>query len=537
MPRHQGENDNDFAVRDSRDCTPARDNYLKRLKLNYVVIGAITALLTWALWFNVPWHGMQDDVLSQIKARGTLRVSTIDAPLSYTTTNHQPSGFDYELAKRFADYLGVKLVIRQRGTLNELFDDLDNDDADMLAAGLIYNNERLQRYATGPANYYVSQQLVYRLGQPRPKNLGALQGRLAVTSGSAHISLLRAMKEKKYPQLAWEVSSDLSSKALLEQVAEGKLDYTLADSSTIGLLQRIHPQLAVAFDVSDEEPVTWYLPKKNSDNLSAALLDFYHGLNEEGIIARLEEKYLGHVGSFDYVDTKTFLSSIDATLPALQSLFQQYATEIDWKLLAAISYQESHWDPLAVSPTGVRGLMMLTRATADSLGINDRQDAEQSIRGGALYLSHMMQKVPDTIPEDEKIWFALTAYNMGYAHMLDARALTAKQKGNPDSWVDVKLRLPMLSQPRYYQQTTYGYARGQQAYDYVENIRRYEMSLVGYLQEKDKEKDKETEKEKTLQAAQTIPQPPSSFPVVTSQFSGLTAVPSGMAPVLAKASP
>ncbi|WP_413721183.1 membrane-bound lytic murein transglycosylase MltF [Sodalis sp. RH23] len=506
MLRPQGKKDNNTAITDRDKIAPARDNYLKRFKLNYVVTGVIAVLLTWALWLNVPWHSMQDDKLSQIKARGTLRVSTIDAPLSFYTANNQQTGFDYELAKRFADYLGVRLVIRQRHTLNELFDDLDNDDADLLAAGLLYNNDRLQRFTTGPAYYYVSQQLVYRLGQPRPKNLGALQGRLAVSSGSAHISLLRGLKETKYPQLQWEVSSDLSSKALLEQVAEGKLDYTLVDSATVGLLQRVHPQLAVAFDVSDEEPVTWYLPRRNSDNLSAALLDFFSGQEADGTMARLEEKYLGHVGSFDYVDTKTFLTSIDATLPTLQGLFQQYAKEIDWKLLAAISYQESHWNPQAVSPTGVRGLMMLTRATADSLGITDRLDIEQSIRGGALYLERMMQKVPDTIPEDEKIWFALTAYNMGYAHMLDARALTAKQQGNPDSWVDVKLRLPMLSQPRYYQQTTYGYARGQQAYNYVENIRRYEMSLNGYLEEKEK---------KAAQLAATEAEPLAPSPAAT----------------------
>lgn len=182
---------------------------------------------------------------------------------------------------------------------------------------------------------------------------------------------------------------------------------------------------------------------------------------------------------------KRSLTLFDATLPALQPLFERYARDIDWKLLAAISYQESHWDPLATSATGLRGLMMLTRPTADSLGIGDRTNAEQSVRGGALYLSRMMQRVPDTISEDEKILFAL-AYNMGYAHMLDARALMAKQQGNPDSWVDVKLRLPMLSQPRYYKQTLYGYARGQQAYNYVENIRRYEISLVGYLQQKEK---------------------------------------------------
>lgn len=131
-------------------------------------------------------------------------------------------------------------------------------------------------------------------------------------------------------------------------------------------------------------------------------------------------------------------------------------------------------------------MMMLTRNTAESLDVGDRTDPEQSIRGGSQYLQDMMAKVPQTIPEDERIWFALAAYNMGYAHMLDVRKLTARQGGNPDSWADVKLRLPMLSQKRYYTQTAYGYARGHEAYNYVENIRKYQLSLVGYLQEQEK---------------------------------------------------
>jgi membrane-bound lytic murein transglycosylase F len=190
------------------------------------------------------------------------------------------------------------------------------------------------------------------------------------------------------------------------------------------------------------------------------MLDFFNTMNEDGTLARLEEKYLGHGDDFDYVDTRSFLRAVDSVLPDLQPLFEKYAQEIDWKLLAAISYQESHWDTQATSPTGVRGLMMLTKNTAQSLGVNDRTDAEQSISGGARYLQDMMAKVPETVPEEERIWFALAAYNMGYAHMLDARALTAKTKGNPDSWSDVKQRLPLLSQKPWYNKLTYGYARG-----------------------------------------------------------------------------
>ncbi|MFN3067397.1 membrane-bound lytic murein transglycosylase MltF [Serratia sp. J2] len=459
---------------------------MKRLKINYILIGVVALLLALALWPNIAWRGGQGGQLEAIKSRGELRVSTLNSPLTYFTTPQGPSGFDYELAKSFANYLGVKLVVIPHQNINDLFDDLDDDNADILAAGLIYNRDRLSRASTGPAYYSVSQQLVYRLGTTRPKTFADIKGKLAVASGSAHVSTLKQLKQSKYPDLSWEASSDMTSKELLEQVADGKLDYTIGDSVTIALLQRIHPQLAVAFDITDEEPVTWYLKRSNDDSLYAALLDFYSQRVEDGTLARLEEKYLGHVGSFDYVDTKTFLSAIDSVLPTFRSLFEKYASEIDWKLLAAIAYQESHWNPQATSPTGVRGLMMLTRATADGLGVTDRLDPEQSIQGGALYLQRLMEKVPDTVPEDERIWFALAAYNMGWGHMLDARKLTKSQQGNPDSWVDVKQRLPMLSQKRYYPSLTYGYARGREAYNYVENIRRYQVSLVGYLLEKEK---------------------------------------------------
>ena len=459
---------------------------MKRLKFNYLFIGLVAVLLAMALWPSIPWYGGGQDTISQIKSRGVLRVSTINSRLTYYTINQAPAGMDYELAKRFADYLGVKLKVTVRPNLSDLFDDLDEGKADVLAAGLNYNSERLARYRTGPGYYNVSQQLVYRVDKPRPKNLGDLKGRLTVASGSAYLSSLKSARSNQFPDLDWAISTDQSPKALLEAVADGKLDYTIGDSVTIALLQRIYPQLAVAFDVTDEEPVTWYMKHSDDDSLNAAMLDFFNGMGEEGAMARLEEKYLGHVGTFDYVDTRTFLRAIDSTLPDIKPLFEKYASGIDWRLLAAISYQESHWNPQATSPTGVRGMMMLTRNTAESLDVGDRTDPEQSIRGGSQYLQNMMEKVPQTIPEDERIWFALAAYNMGYAHMLDVRKLTARQGGNPDSWADVKLRLPMLSQKRYYTQTTYGYARGHEAYNYVENIRKYQISLVGYLQEQEK---------------------------------------------------
>ncbi len=450
------------------------------------MISVVSLLLALALWPNIPWRSDQQEKLEHIRTRGELRISTMDSPPIYFMNKNGPAGLDYELAKHFADYLGVKLMVTVHHNIDDLFDDLVNGKTDLLAAGLIYNSERLSRARIGPAYYSVSQQLVYRQGTPRPKSFDDLHGKLMVAAGSAHVATLAQLKKTQYPNLSWTLSATHHSKELLEQVVEGKLDYTVADSITIALLQRVHPQLTVAFDVTDEEPVSWFFQRSSDDSFYAAMLDFYSKIAENGSLARLEEKYLGYVGIFDYVDTKTFLQAIDTVLPTLRPLFEKYARKIDWRLLAVIAYQESHWNPQATSPTGVRGLMMLTHATAGGLGVSNRLDPEESIKGGATYLQFLMQKIPKTVPEDERIWFALAAYNMGYGHMLDARRLTKKQRGDPDSWVHVKVRLPMLSQPRYYKITTYGYARGHEAYKYVENIRRYQVSLVGYLQAKEK---------------------------------------------------
>ncbi len=460
---------------------------MKKLKINYLFIGIVTLLLAAALWPSVPWYTKPENRIAAIQVRGELRVSTVVSPLTFFSIKESDNGLDYELARQFADYLGVSLKVTVRQNISQLFDDLDAGRADMLAAGLVYNRERTKNYQAGPTYYSVSQQLVYRKGSLRPRSLENISpGQLVIAPGHVALNDLQALKAKKYPSLSWTVDARRGSVELMEDVINGKIDFTIADSVAIGLFQRVHPELAVALDLTDEQPVTWFSAKDSDNTLSAAMLDFFSTINEDGTLARLEEKYLGHGEGFDYFDTRTFLRAVENQLPGLQPLFQKYARQIDWRLLAAIAWQESHWDPQATSPTGVRGMMMLTKNTAQSLGLSDRTDAEQSISGGMRYLQDMMAKVPDSVPEDERIWFALAAYNMGYAHMLDARALTAKQKGNPDSWTDVKQRLPLLSQKPYYSRLTYGYARGHEAYAYVENIRKYEISLVGYLVEQEK---------------------------------------------------
>ena len=258
----------------------------------------------------------------------------------------------------------------------------------------------------------------------------------------------------------------------------------------ISATQQIKPQIAVAFDLTDEMSVHWYLSNNSSNELQSALLDFMNTAIDSGLIANIEEKYFNHFRQFDYVDTKSYLNSIEAILPKFEPLFTKHKGNLDWRLLAAIAYQESHWNPDATSPTGVRGMMMLTKDTAERMKITDRTDPEQSIKAGSEYLHWLIEQIPDSINNDDRIWFALAAYNMGLGHLLDARRLTKSLGGNADNWLDVKKNLPLLAEKRYYTNLKYGYARGYEAVQYVENIRRYMNSIMNYYRVQQNQSDK-----------------------------------------------
>lgn len=429
------------------------------------------------------WESPPSSDLKRIQDSGVLRVGTLNTPLSYYIGPNGAMGLDYELAQAFAKYLNVKLEIFPLYTVSGLFPALKRQDVDLLAAGLTLHPERLKQFDATPAYYFTDLKLVYKKGQYRPRNfqqLIELNKRLVVLKDSSHEHHLRQLQQTQYPELRWETLEDSDSDDILQRILTGEFDYALADASSIALAQRLAPDIAVAFSLDENQAYTWYLNQNQDDALQALLIDFFGQLRTSGELAQLEEKYLGHIDKFDYVDTRAFLRALDNTLPKWQPLFEKHARGFDWRLLAAVSYQESHWDPLATSPTGVRGMMMLTNPTAKSVGVTNRLDPEQSIQGGSKYLERMLKRIPDSVTSHEKIWFALASYNIGFGHLMDARRLTEKQGGDPNQWHDVKARLPLLRQRQYHSQTRYGYARGDEAVHYVESIRRYYQSLIGH---------------------------------------------------------
>ncbi|ELI6446921.1 TPA: membrane-bound lytic murein transglycosylase MltF [Photobacterium damselae] len=442
------------------------------------------SLITLFLISGCQWQSEPHNALDRIRETGVLRVGTLNNQLSYYIGNEGPTGLDYELAQLFAKKLGVKLEMQPMFSLSSLFPALDRGNVDILAAGLTITPNRLQDFRATPAYYYASQLVVYKKGTWRPRtpaDLAKNKGTLTVVKGSSHELQLKQLQQK-YPDLKWQAVSETDDDELMRDVASGKLDFTIADSVDVALIQRIHPDIAIAMELTDEEPISWFVKNSSNDNLYALIIEFFGEIKQNGELAQLEEKYFGHVDQFDYVDTRAFLRAVEGKLPKWKPLFKQYAGEFDWRLIAALSYQESHWNPEATSPTGVRGMMMLTTPTAKAVDVANRLDPKQSIRGGTEYLRRMIARVPDSIESHEKVWFALASYNIGFGHLMDARRLTKAQGGNPDTWTDVKQRLPMLRQRQYYTQTRYGYARGDEALNYVENIRRYYQSIVGYEQ-------------------------------------------------------
>ena len=180
-----------------------------------------------------------------------------------------------------------------------------------------------------------------------------------------------------------------------------------------------------------------------------------------------------------------FRRHIETRLPQYRRQFEGVAKayKISWTLLAAQAYQESRWDPHAVSPTGVRGIMMLTRNTASSLGIHNRTDPTKSIVGGARYFRNLEKQLPRHIGKTDRIAIALAAYNVGMGHVKDAQFLARQVGKNPHSWHDLKMTLPLLAQESYYKTLQYGYARGWEPVRYVKRIRAYHALLEQYLRQ------------------------------------------------------
>jgi membrane-bound lytic murein transglycosylase F len=417
--------------------------------------------------------------LEAIKARGELIFITRNNTICYYEGPQGPSGFEYDLAKGFADHLGVALrplVIEDEA---DMIAALRNGQADLIAAGTPFGKRPAQLLTLGPGYLDVRQVVVGRRGGSEINDISALSdSSIWITSSSARIEALNALKAQN-ADLSWQTLSDYSSEELLQMVWNRSLPLTIVDSNTLSMNRRYYPELVAHLDVGKPRKLAWAMHPQNRQ-LQREVDRWFAQKDTKNRIKALKDYYFSHLEDFDYVDLARYRRRIQQRLPKYQVHFQEAARQygLDWQLVAAQAYQESHWNPRAKSFTGVRGIMMLTQETAKTLGLKNRLKAKDSIFAGAQYLARLHEMIGDDVSEPDRMLMALAAYNLGLGHLQDARTL-AQRLGKPsNTWHGVRTVLPLLQKKKYYSSLPNGYARGSEAVQYVDRIRTYHKVLI-----------------------------------------------------------
>lgn len=420
-------------------------------------------------------HPANDNKLGAAQRSGELVVLTRNSPTTYYEGPDGPTGFEYDLAHAFAEHLGVGLRMKTVDRFADILPMIVNGQADFAAAGLTVTAQRAEQVRFTPHYQIIRQQVVHHAKTAPPADVKGLIGRhIEVIAGSSYLERLEQLKEK-HPRLTWITVGNMETEELLLQVQEGLTEITISDSNIVAISRQFSLDLRVAFDLGEPEKLAWAFPPGEDDSLLQEAARFIETMRASGGLDHLIERHYGAASRFNPINIVAFLQKIETDLPRLKPVFEEAARRylLDWRLLAAMSYQESYWDPNAVSPTGVRGIMMLTETTAQHLGISDRLDMRQSVHGGSAYLRSLMDRVPARIPEPDRTWMALAAYNVGINHLEDARIITQAQGADPDKWNDLKERLPLLAKAAWYTKTKHGYARGYEPVQLVNRVRTY----------------------------------------------------------------
>ncbi|MFP4518257.1 MAG: membrane-bound lytic murein transglycosylase MltF [Oceanicaulis sp.] len=423
--------------------------------------------------------------LAAIQSRGELVVLTTPGPTTYEEgEDGAPAGYEVDLARAFAEDLGVEARFVVFDELSGVFEALEAGEGDIAAAGITRTQERAERFLYGPSYKNISEMVVTRRGGPdldTPADLAGVD--IAVVARSSYVETLQGLQEE-IPGIEWEAVEAPSARPLMMRVQNEELASTVSDSNLVAHVRLGYPELLTPLNLTENDRSLAWLTGQANQDLVDAMETWFSRAHDEELLEELDERWYGHASQdFDYVDTRRFIRAIEQDLPRYEQWFKEAADEygLDWRWLAAQGFQESHWDAGARSPTGVRGVMMLTLPTAGELGVTDRTDPRQSIFGGAQYMANLLGRIPEGVEGEERLFKAMAAYNVGMGHVYDARGIAEEQGLDKNSWPDVRRTLPLLSEPAYYEGTRYGYARGGEPVHYVRNIRRYKALLDLHL--------------------------------------------------------
>ncbi|MGN0921956.1 MAG: membrane-bound lytic murein transglycosylase MltF [Cellvibrio sp.] len=421
-------------------------------------------------------------MLETVLKSGELHVLSTNGAVTFYETSDGYSGFEYTLLKGFAKSLGVKLRLDNEPDQNTLLDAVEASRYHLASAELsaLEASDRQLRFSS--PYLQVSQQLIFNAKLKTPKNLESLAGKEVIISGDDSHSKRTQMLREQFPDIEWRLIVNAQPIDLLELVQSGEAEYAIIDSHAFELNRYSFPRAQLAFAVTAPTDIAWAFPEGTDRSLIDAAERYLASIRQDGTLAQVTKDFFDHyIEEVTTYEAMVFAQRLQKRLPKWQDQMKLAAEQydLDWRLLAAIGYQESHWLENARSFTGVRGLMMLTQRTAKEMGVTNREDPLQSIMGGAKYFKRMLDRLPERIQGDDRINFALASYNQGPGHLEDARKLTQRMGGNPDKWEDVRKHMPLLAKAQYYKHAKHGYMRGWEPVDYVDNVRNY-YKILGW---------------------------------------------------------
>lgn len=434
-----------------------------------------------------------DRDLEAIKKDGVLKALVVYSSTSYFLYKGQAMGFEYELLKRLAEHLDLKLEIVVSTDLDSEFEVLNRGDVDLIAHGMAITNQRKDEVNFTEYLYLTKQVLV----QKKPDNYrkiswGALQKQLihdpieliddtvSIRRNSNYYERLISLSNEIGGNIVIDtLDSQLSTDEIIKMVANGEIKYTIADENLAKINASYNPILKIDIPISFSQRIAW-VTRKKSPEFKAVINDWIRSERKEATNYVIYNKYFKNKRNFKRRIKSEYYSLNNNQISKYDNLIKKYAKKIDWdwRLLAAQVYQESRFDPGAKSWAGAKGLMQVMPATAESLGIKDISDPNESIRGGTDYLDHLYKRFTDIPDPLNRVIFSLASYNCGYSHVRDAQRLAKENGLDPTIWSDhVEKMILALSLPKNFNKPfiKYGYVRGTEPVNYIKQIfERYE---------------------------------------------------------------
>jgi len=433
-----------------------------------ILLLSISGAIIFFLYYGNFPGGSQ--TLNRIIKQGKITMVTDNNAVSYYIYRDSPMGFEYELAKEFADYLDVELEIVTPGW-DSMFESLNSGRGDFIASGLTITEVREKFLLFSRPYMAIEQKFIHHKLKFGIKNLNQLAEKtIHVREGTSYQERLEELK-KSGIDIDIQLLPNISTDEIIRMVSEKEIKYTIADSNIALLNRRYYPEIKIGMSIQEEEFLGWAV-KKDDEKLCEQINIFFEKAEESGILWKIYEKYYGRIEIFDYFDLKKFHERINTRLPKYKKIIIRESEKygFDWRMIAAVVYQESHFNAAAESRTGVQGLMQVTKITAKQMGIKDRLHPEQSLKAGIRYLDVQYKKFKEIENSSQRLLFALASYNVGYGHIMDAQKIAEAQGLDKNKWESLKKTLPLLSKRKYYKKTKHGYARGREPVKYIENI-------------------------------------------------------------------